>query len=229
MRVLAVAHDLGALVLEGQGAREVGALGIDPAAQPVGDGGVVGRGALVNLEGQAEVGFARHVAGVGVHLVEDHGVVSRVDHHGHRLVVLGRAAQHGRPADIDIFDGILEGAVGVGDRRLEGVEVDHHHVDRRDAVLRHLGDMGRIVAQAEQAAVDLRVQGLDPAVEHFRIAGVLGDIFHLEPGLAHHAGGAAGGEDFDAEVAQVLGEIDDAGFVGDTDQCTFDDSHGRTS
>ena len=87
--------------------------------------------------------------------------------------------------------------------------------------------MGGIVAHAEQAAVDLGMKGLDPAVEHLGKAGKLGDILDGEPLFAQQLGGAAGGENFDAEAGQLPGEVDDAGFIGNTDQSPFDDGHGE--
>jgi hypothetical protein len=58
-------------------------------------------------------------------------------------VVLGCRTQHRRPADIDIFNGFFKGTVGLRDRRLERIEVDHDHVDGSNPMLFHLRDMGR--------------------------------------------------------------------------------------
>ena len=121
VRVLAVAHDLGTLVLEGQGAREIGTLRIDSPTEPVGDGGIIGGGALINLQRQTEVGLTGNVTLVGGHLIENDSIISRIDNHCDGLVVLGGAAQHGRAANIDILDGVLEGAVGLGNGCFEGV------------------------------------------------------------------------------------------------------------
>ena len=51
------------------------------------------------------------------------------------LMILGGRANHGRPADIDILDGILECAVRLGDGLLERIEIDADKVDRLDVVL----------------------------------------------------------------------------------------------
>ena len=203
--------------MEAQGTREVSALRIDPLAEPVGDRGIVGGGALIDLQRQAEVGCTGDVTVIGVHFIDDLSIISRVDDDRDRLVVLGGAAQHGRAANVDILDGVVEGAVGVGHGCLEGIEIDHDHVDRRDVMLCHFGDVGRVIAQTEQAAVNFRVQGLDATIEHFRVAGVFGDILYLKPGLPQHARGASRGEDFNPESAQSLGKRNDAGFVGNTD------------
>ena len=66
---------------------------------------------------------------------------------------------------------------------------------RRNAGLLDGGQMLRQVAAGEDAAVDLRVQRLDAAVEHFRKPGVVGDFGHGDAGIAQHLGGAAGGQD----------------------------------
>ena len=68
-----------------------------------------------------------------------------------------------------------------------------------------LGEVLLVVAAVEQAAVDLRVEGLDPAVEQFGRAGVFGDIDDRQARLAQGLGGAAGGEQFDPEVMEFLG------------------------
>ena len=74
------------------------------------------------------------------------------------------------------------------------------------------------VAPREQAAVDRRVQRLDPAVEHLRKAGVRGDLGHLEAGVREQPRGAAGREQLRAERGQLARELDDAGLVGNRDQ-----------
>ena len=70
---------------------------------------------------------------------------------------------------------------GLRDRLLERVEVDADEVDRLDAVLLHRGDVLGVVALGEQAAVDLRVQRLDPAVHHLGEAGDLADVGDGQP------------------------------------------------
>jgi len=38
-------------------------------------------------------------------------------------------------ADIDVLDGLFQTAIRLGDGRLEGIEIHHHHVDGDDPVL----------------------------------------------------------------------------------------------
>jgi hypothetical protein len=118
-------------------------------------------------------------------------------------VVLGRRAQHGRAADVDVLDRVFQRALILGHGLLEGVQVDHHHVDLRDAVLFQLGHVLREIAARQDAAVHFRVQGLDAAVEHFRETGVVGDFGHRHAIVLQQLGGAAGGQDVHAERGQA--------------------------
>ncbi len=72
----------------------------------------------------------------------------------------------------------------------------------------------------------LGMQRLDAAIEHFREAGVVGNVGDGEAGVAQQLGGAAGGEQLDAETGEGAGEIDGAMFVGNADQC-LGDFHGE--
>ena len=65
--------------------------------------------------------------------------------------------------------------------------------------------------------MDLGVQGLEPAVEHFGKAGVVADLRHRHAVLRQQLRRTAGGEDLDAEFPEALGELDDTGFVRDAD------------
>ncbi len=88
-----------------------------------------------------------------------------------------------------------------------------------------LGEVLLVVAALEEAAVDFRVERFDPAVEQFGCAGVFGNVDDRQAGLAERLGGAAGGEQFDSEVMQFLGERGEAGFVGNGEKGAGD-GHG---
>ena len=79
-----------------------------------------------------------------------------------------------------------------------------------------------VVADVEDAAVDLGMEGLDAAVEHLGEAGEVADVADGEAGFAEGAGGAAGGDELDAVGGQGAGEVDEAGLVGDGEQGAAD-------
>jgi hypothetical protein len=62
------------------------------------------------------------------------------------------------------------------------------------------------------------VQRLDPPIHDLGEAGEVGDRADLDAGLLQLARRAAGGDDLDPELAQALGELDDAGLVRHRDQ-----------
>ena len=67
-------------------------------------------------------------------LAGDFRVIRRIHHHRDALVVLRRAAQHGRPADVNVFDRVVQRDVRLGDRLLERIKVHHHEINRLDLV-----------------------------------------------------------------------------------------------
>lgn len=87
-------------------------------------------------------------------------------------------------------------------------------------MLAHDGVVG--TATTEDAAVDFRVQGLDPAVHHFGKAGVVSHFHRVNAVVLEQLVGAAGGQDLDTELLQLTGEFEDTGLVGDADQGAAD-------
>ena len=84
-----------------------------------------------------------------------------------------------------------------------------------------LGDGGhvlRVFAAMQDSAMHLGVQRFDATVQHFGEAGEFGDVFDVHSGFAQKFGGAAGGDEFDAEYGELAGEIYEAGFVGDAEK-----------
>ena len=136
-------------------------------------------------------------------------------------MVLGGGADHGRAADVDVLDRSRE--IGAArDRRLEGVEVDDHEVDGRDAVLAHRLDVRRLVAAAKMPPW---IFGCSVLTRPSMISGkpvACGDLRDGEAGLAERLGRAAGGENLDAPLGEEAGEADEAGLVGDRDQGAAD-------
>ena len=194
---------------------EVLVLGREPAA----DRGVVTGGLGERLVGQPVPGRGRELGAAALlQLGADRVVGLGLDDHRDALMVLGGGADHRRAADVDVLDRHLRRHVAGGDGLLEGVEVDADEVDRLDALALQRRHVLGVQAPRQQCRVQPRVQSLHAAVEDLFLAGELGDVGHLEPGFAQGAGGAAGGEDLDPERGQALGEVGDAGLVGDRDQ-----------
>ena len=119
-------------------------------------------------------------------------------------MIFGSGAQHGRAADVDIFDGGRKIAIGFGDCRLKWVEVYDHQINRGYAVLLH--DRLIDIASGEDATMHLRMQRLHAAVHHLGKAGVVGDLDSRDLFGAQEFVGTSGGEDFDADAAQRFGK-----------------------
>ena len=91
-------------------------------------------------------------------------------------------------------------------------------VDPADPVIGHgPGVIGRI-AHRQQAAVDQRMQGLDPAIHHLGKPGDLRNVLHRQPGCGDRGAGAARGDQFNPHRRQGLGRLQQSGLVGDGDQ-----------
>ena len=213
VRVLAVAQGLG----EGAADRLARRGGVpDLTGEPAGDGGVIGGGAGEGAGGEA---FAQVQGGgaVGLEGVDHLVQPGLVDADGDIAVVLGGRADHGRAADVDVLDRRLEAAA----RRhsgLERIEVDPGDIDAADVVFGHGGGVGGFVTHAEQAAVHHRVQGLDPAVHHLGEAGQVGDVLHRQAEAGDGGAGAAGRDQFDAELVQGAGRVLQPGLIAQRDQ-----------
>src|SRR5690606_8873878 len=146
-------------------------------------------------EGQVEA--LRVAEATGLEGFDDAGIVAGVDHDGHVLMIFRGGTHHGRPADVDVLDGVGQRAVRLAHGGRKGVEVDRHQVDRLDAVLGHHRAVQ--VTTAKNAAVDLRVQGLDPAIHHFRKTGVVGNFHSGNSAVLEQLEGATRGENLDAQ------------------------------
>ena len=155
-------------------------------------------------------------------LVGDGIVVGRRRDNGDIVKVLGGRADHRRSADIDVLDQLFEGNSRLGGSFFEGVEVDDYHVDWGDAVLGHSGDMSRVFAAMQDAAVNSGMEGLDAPVKHLGESGEFGNIFDGHAGVAQQFGGASGGDEFHSERGELAGEIYESGFVGNGEDGALD-------
>ena len=128
---------------------------------------VVGRGAGERLLGQAPAGRRRERAGLA-QLVEHRPVLRRIDHDADVGVVLGRGADHGRPADVDQLDAGLRRRTGRGWRRARSI-----------GSMPSSASSARCSGWSRSASsprVDRRVQRHDAVAEDGREAGQLGDV-----------------------------------------------------
>ena len=163
-----------------------------PAGEVAVDGRVVARGVRESIQRKLTAGRIGYRSVLLAHLLQDRLIASRADNDGHRPIVLRRRSHHGGPADVDVLDGVHQAHVRLRDCLLERVEVHRNQIDERNAVLLRGRQVLRIVAEGQQSAVDLRMQGLDPAVHHLGKAGVVGDIGDLDPALSQVRGSASG-------------------------------------
>ncbi len=198
-------------------ARVFGVLSPSLPGEPRGDRRVVGGGAGERAASERFAQRLRRRAAIGVHLGEHGGVVGRIDHDRDAIVVLGRGADHGRAADVDILDAGVE--IGAArDRLLERIEIDGEQVDRRDGVIGERLLMRLVPAHGEKPAMNFRMQRLDPPVHHLGHARDLGDVGHRDAGVAQQLGGP-GRNDLDPVFPQGR-EIGKTGLVADREQRT---------
>ena len=139
-------------------------------------------------------------------------VVLRVRHDRDVGVVLRRRPDHGGAADVDVLDDGRVVRAG-RQRRLEGVEVDHQQVDRRDAVLVHRSRMLGLVPVGQQAAVHARMQGLHAPVHDLREPGQVRHVADVQAPLAQKPRRAAGGDELHAVLGQLAREVRDPRLV----------------
>ena len=219
VRVLAVAQVLHLRGLEveavGEGRRRaVGAA----RRQPVADRAVVGRRVRERLPRQRESRRRGQRAAVGLEFGDERRIVRGIDDDADVLPVLRRGAHHRRTADVDVLDRVVQRAAGPRDGLAERVQVDDDQVDGRDRVLLERRGVRRDVAAREDAAVDLRVQRLDAAVEHLGEARVIADLGDGESRVGERLRRAPGREQPHAEPREGARELDHAGLVGNGNQ-----------
>jgi hypothetical protein len=80
----------------------------------------------------------------------------------------------------------------------------------------------RIVVAAEDAAVDRRVERLQPPAHHLREAGVLGHVADLYAFAFQVLSGTTGAVNLHTGRSQPAGEDRESQLVADADQGTFD-------
>ena len=141
-------------------------------------------------------------------------------------MVLCRRPDHRRSANVDVLDRLVESGTA-GDRPFEGVEIDGEKVDPADPLLTERGHVGLHRPSGQQSAVDLRVQGLDPAAEDLPLAGDIGNPGDGEPGIGECRCRPAGRDQFHTPFGEPPGEVDDTGLVRDREKGAADRRWGH--
>ena len=212
VRVFAVAQALAGRQAQLQRGR-VGILGGHPAADRRVVGRRVGKGRQGQLapQGRGDAGRTR-----GRQQLQKGRVLAGAGQHRHVGVVLGRRPHHRRAADVDVLDCGLPADRRIGDRRFKRIQVDHDHIDRVDALGRQVSLVGGVGAPGQDAAVNARVQGLDPAAQDLGSAGVFSHLGDRHPRGLQGGGGATARNQPVAGGHQPLGQGHQPLFVGDT-------------
>ena len=132
-------------------------------------------------------------------------------------MVLGRRSHHGWATNINILDRCGQVTVGVGHSSGKGIQVYYYHIYGLNSVLGHYAVI--FAATAEDSAMHFRVQGFDPAIHHLWKAGVVRHLSDCDRIITQQAKGAPSREYFYTLLGESLGKFNNAGFIGNTDQC----------
>ena len=193
-------------------ARGVGLRERVDVAEPARDRRLVGRRGREGLRSEHAAGLAGDTARLA-QLGEDRAVALGLAHGRDVREVLGRRAQHRRAADVDHLDRVLLLDAAPRDDLREGVEVDADEVERADAVLVERGEVVRVVSAGQDRGVDPRVQGLHAAAEELGDLGQVLDPRGLDSVLLEVVGGAAAGDQLDAELFEPTRELGETFLV----------------
>jgi hypothetical protein len=179
-----------------------------------GDLGVVGGDGPERLGGELGAELCRNhseLAQLGDHL----GVVLGLRDGRDAGRVPGGRAEQRRPAHVDQLDCLVDPDVAPADFRGERLHVDDHEVDRADAVLGQLVELGLDVAPREDAGIDRGVERLDLPADERRDLRQVGDRRDLDALSGEVLPRAVGGIDLDVELTQLASEGGNSLSVGD--------------
>ncbi len=90
--------------------------------------------------------------------IRDGIVIAGRGHDRDVVKILGGGTDHGRTADVDVFDQLFERDSGLGSGLFEGVEIHDDHVDGGNAVFGNGGHVLGVIAAVKNPAVNLGVQ-----------------------------------------------------------------------
>ena len=222
MRVLAVAQALAQVAADRAKGREPASASL--RANQLDDRRVVDRGARIRLGGELLAQRQRRHALVPLSSASTGGVVGGIDDDRDMIVVLGRGADHGRAADVDVLDAVAKSAP-LRDGRL-----------RRDRGSRP-EDRSRAMPCAAIAAAWSalsRMASRPPCTAgcsvFTRPSIISGKPVssptsrHGKPGLAERLARAAGGDELDAVAGERAGKLNEPGLVGNGDEGAGDEA-----
>ena len=135
-------------------------------------------------------------------LVHDRAVALRVHDDRDRLEVLRARSHHRGAADVDLLDHVLEARAG-RDRLAERVQVGHDQIEGLDPLRRDLGQVRLVALVGEQPRVDRRVQRLHASAEHLGEPGDVGDLGHVDAGLAERGRRSPARHELDVPLARA--------------------------
>ncbi len=144
----------------------------------------------------------------------DQRIVTGIGDNRHGGAVLRRTTNHGRSADVDLLDGGRLIRTGT-DRIREWIQIHDNQVERLDAELLQLRGMVLVRHIGENAGMDMRVKGLDAAIEALRKTSDLRDLGHLDAKLGKTLRSGTGGNHLGIRLDECLGEHLDAFLMED--------------
>jgi len=121
------------------------------AVKIVRDRRVVCRGMAEHVFGKRCAGIFGNAPAAPFHLFDDRGIAIRIGYHHLVPVILGRGAEHGRSADIDLFDRFVESYTLARHRLFEGIQIHDDHVDGVDTQITDLPIVFRFPGIASNA------------------------------------------------------------------------------
>ena len=220
MRVFAVAQVLQLDISHAVNIRQCIVIPINLFCQIVSDSAVVKACVEECLSGEVQTEFISQL--VIFNSFKNVIILLGIDDNSNVLVVLCCCTDHGRAADIDIFDSFSSGDIRLCNGFPERVQVDGYEVDACNAVFLHGLDMFRVVTDSKDAAVDHRMQCLDSAIHHFRETGNFRNRFYRNACICDCLHGSACGNDFHAEFMKSSCEIYNTCLIRYADKRSFD-------
>ena len=191
-------------------------------SQPAGDRQIVGRRMSEGLGGQdAALLEGKAPPRHSLHHIR---VTLRGGHDRDRRVILRGGSHHGRPADVDLLDTLVERGAR-GDRVLERVQVAHDQVERLDPQLRDLLAVRGLTLIGQNAGMNEGVQGLHAPLQHLRETSHIIDRGNSHAGRRNARGRRTRGHNLHAGLAQRARQVLQARLVIHRNQGPLNRAH----